>query len=455
MLVASFHVSNGRRLQFVTLFQTRSRQYSSKHSKSFPLLDCISVGVHRFIEATELRARSKRGRKVNSPVSPRRWSFTQLLRKANWKRQTTLPAPCMTCTSMSRCEEFRPRTIWSISNSFTSTFKELEPIPQFKATAKLGEFLEARFSQSFWLAGRYWAGRPNLFGGVSGGFFLDGAAATDSLTLLLMKPVCIFLCLLSIVGWRMSAPAQASTLKSDALARSTQMIVVTTSDWNAVEGRLRRYERVSVHEKWRPVDDPISIVVGKNGLGWGIGVIATDDAQVRLAADPVKREGDGRAPAGVFALGTAFGYASAPLRGLKLPYLNLTPSIECVDDPGSKHYNRLVDRSVVAPDWNSSEHMRNAGESYRWGAVVDHNGTVTGDTNPPEPGGGSCVFLHIWHRHDQGTAGCTAMPQPELETLLTWLDPARKPLLVQLPEPRYKRLTNRWMLPKLINVSQH
>jgi hypothetical protein len=46
-------------------------------------------------------------------------------------------------------QEFRPRTIWSLSNAFTSAFKELEPIPQFKATAKLGEFLEARFSQSF------------------------------------------------------------------------------------------------------------------------------------------------------------------------------------------------------------------------------------------------------------------------------------------------------------------
>jgi hypothetical protein len=33
--------------------------------------------------------------------------------------------------------------------AFTSAFKELEPIPQFKATAKLGEFLESRFSQSF------------------------------------------------------------------------------------------------------------------------------------------------------------------------------------------------------------------------------------------------------------------------------------------------------------------
>lgn len=234
------------------------------------------------------------------------------------------------------------------------------------------------------------------------------------------------------------------------------MIVVTTSNWNAVEGRLQRYERAAVGEKWRPVGEPISIVVGENGLGWGIGVIATDDAQIRSASDPVKREGDGKSPAGVFALGTAFGYSPQPLPGLKMPYLSLAPSIECVDDAASKHYNRVVDRSVVTPDWNSSEHMRNAGESYRWGILVDHNRTVTEDNaSPPEPGSGSCIFLHIWHSHDQGTAGCTAMPQTNLENLLTWLDPTRRPLLVQLPEPAYERLIDRWKLPKLVNAPQH
>jgi hypothetical protein len=35
-------------------------------------------------------------------------------------------------------EQFRPRTIWSLSNAFTLAFKELDPIPQFKATAKFG-----------------------------------------------------------------------------------------------------------------------------------------------------------------------------------------------------------------------------------------------------------------------------------------------------------------------------
>ena len=40
-------------------------------------------------------------------------------------------------------EEFQPRTMWSLSNAFTSAFKELDPIPQFKATGKLAGFLES------------------------------------------------------------------------------------------------------------------------------------------------------------------------------------------------------------------------------------------------------------------------------------------------------------------------
>jgi hypothetical protein len=48
-----------------------------------------------------------------------------------------------------RYEEFRSRTMWSLSNAFTSALKELDPIPQFKATAELSESLETRFSQPF------------------------------------------------------------------------------------------------------------------------------------------------------------------------------------------------------------------------------------------------------------------------------------------------------------------
>jgi len=46
-------------------------------------------------------------------------------------------------------DEFKSRTISSLSKAFTSALKAHGPIPQFKATAKLGEFLETRSSQSF------------------------------------------------------------------------------------------------------------------------------------------------------------------------------------------------------------------------------------------------------------------------------------------------------------------
>jgi hypothetical protein len=47
------------------------------------------------------------------------------------------------------------------------------------------------------------------------------------------------------------------------------------------------------------------------------------------------------------------------------------------------------------------------------------------------------------------------MPQNQLETLLTWLDPTRKPLLVQLPELAYARLAHRWGLPAAVSDAQH
>lgn len=270
-----------------------------------------------------------------------------------------------------------------------------------------------------------------------------------------MKPLPSLL-FVSIAIGIVVCPARARAAEPEALGQSTQLIVVTTSDWSAVDGRLQRYERTTPRDAWRPMGEPIAIVVGKTGLAWGIGIVPTDTSKVRAASDPVKKEGDGKAPAGVFALGTAFGFASQPLPGLKLPYLSVTPTIECVDDTASRFYNRVVDRSAVAPDWNSSEHMRNVGEAYRWGIVVGHNGIVPkANARPPAPGSGSCIFLHIWRGPSQGTVGCTAMPQGELELLLTWLDPARKPLLVQMPASAYGRLIHPWKLPTVVGVPRH
>lgn len=247
------------------------------------------------------------------------------------------------------------------------------------------------------------------------------------------KSSLLFLLLLFLLVASSSYAGEPAPVRS-----SRQLVVVTTADWNAVDGTLQRYERKAAGEKWQAVGKPITIVVGKTGLAWGIGVVSTDELRAGGADDPIKREGDGKAPAGIFHLSEAFGYASQEKPGWKMPYISLTPTVECVDDSKSTFYNRVVDRGSVSPDWNSSEHMLRSDELYRWGVVVDHN------ADPPQAGSGSCIFLHIWRGPGQGTVGCTAMPRENLETLLGWLDPARKPLLVQMPKAQYERWEGMW-----------
>jgi len=106
-----------------------------------------------------------------------------------------------------------------------------------------------------------------------------------------------------------------------------------------------------------------------------------------------------------------------------------------------------VDTATVSPDWGSheNENMHRSDDLYRWGILVDHN------ANPPVPGGGSCIFMHIWKGPAQPTVGCTAMPQADMELLLGWLDPDRKPLLVQLPAAQYQKLGHRWNLRAMEN----
>jgi L,D-peptidoglycan transpeptidase YkuD (ErfK/YbiS/YcfS/YnhG family) len=252
-------------------------------------------------------------------------------------------------------------------------------------------------------------------------------------------PAVAALGLLTLVGCA-PAPSTAAAIDADALPMALtdarQLLVVTTPGWDVVAGELRRYERASAGGAWTAVGSPTGIVVGKNGMAW-------DPALVPVIPGPAKREGDGRAPAGAFALGTAFGLAApAEAAWLKLPYLQEIATLECVDDPASAHYNRLVDRATVAAvDWKSSEKMAQVGEAYRWGVVVEYN------TAPPIAGQGSCIFLHVSPTPGNGTAGCTAMPAPALDEVMRWLDPAFRPALVQMPTAARAALAGAWKLP--------
>jgi L,D-peptidoglycan transpeptidase YkuD (ErfK/YbiS/YcfS/YnhG family) len=235
------------------------------------------------------------------------------------------------------------------------------------------------------------------------------------------------------------APASLAHAAANPLRRSRQCVVIVAANWNSTTGVLHAFERTNKNGPWKMRRGAVPVVLGKKGLGWGLGVTNADHE-----TGPRKREGDNKVPAGVFRLGPAFGYAPAKSAAwVKLRYLPLTENIEGVDDPRSRYYNKLVDRTKVARvDWRTSEKMLGYGDLYKWGVVVEHNSAAL-------PGAGSCIFLHIWKNSSTATAGCTAMPEKDLVSLIRWLDPAARPMLVQMPRRDYETFQPKLNLPAL------
>lgn len=226
---------------------------------------------------------------------------------------------------------------------------------------------------------------------------------------------------------------------ADPLRHSQQCLVVVAPAWNSKTALLHGFERASTTADWKMHGNDIPVVLGKNGLGWGPGLVET-----KTPVGPRKMEGDNKGPAGIFRLGPAFGYASARRANwIKLHYVPLTKTTEGVDDPRSRYYNQLVDRSKVARvDWRSSEQMRRPDDLYKWGIFVAHNSAAT-------PAAGSCIFMHIWKNSATATTGCTAMAERDLVRLLRWIDPSAQPLLIQMPSADYQSLQSQLHLPAL------
>jgi L,D-peptidoglycan transpeptidase YkuD (ErfK/YbiS/YcfS/YnhG family) len=220
-------------------------------------------------------------------------------------------------------------------------------------------------------------------------------------------------------------------------AISCQLLLCLVRGQDDTHGRLQRFSRLP-GGGWVSVGATVPVMLGRAGLAWGRGL---HPAMPGLQ----KREGDRRSPAGVFAITALFGKAepgSPFARAAKLPYLCATAGLKCIDDPASAHYNRIVDQSRVAQrDWASCEDMRRDDQRYVVGAVVGHN------LEPPVPGAGSCIFLHVWEREGLPTAGCTAMALADMTEIAGWLDGAAVPVLVQLPEAEYGSVRELWDLP--------
>lgn len=114
----------------------------AKHSKNFDLLDALSVGVDRMQRNFEPLVKQVQMWQA-SQLSDEQAKL--LIYRAFVEGELEVPKhlarPVHELYFQPPFQEFEPRTVWSLQNAFTEAFKRLEPIPQFKATAALGTFL--------------------------------------------------------------------------------------------------------------------------------------------------------------------------------------------------------------------------------------------------------------------------------------------------------------------------
>jgi hypothetical protein len=121
----------------------------AKHTKHLSLVDILSVGVdrrQRNFEPMRKQVEAWKGTRLPDDTAKLviYWAFVE----GKLDVPKHLARRVHGAYFNPRVEEFAPRTVWSLSNAFTSVFKDLDPIPQFKTTAKLASFLELATASS-------------------------------------------------------------------------------------------------------------------------------------------------------------------------------------------------------------------------------------------------------------------------------------------------------------------
>lgn len=203
------------------------------------------------------------------------------------------------------------------------------------------------------------------------------------------------------------------------LFADNQIILVVSKDFNSSKASLACYEN------GEQLFDTIDVNIGKHGLGWGISEINIPHKN----GEPLKKEGDKKAPAGVFKLTKIFGYEKN--KNFRLPYIYASKNLICVDDVDSKYYNQLINIKDDLP--KSFEFMRRDDNQYELGVLVEHN-------KKGLKGKGSCIFMHVRKSENASTAGCTSMSLDNIKKITSWLDKSKNPTLIQIPKSYAKEV---------------
>lgn len=220
-------------------------------------------------------------------------------------------------------------------------------------------------------------------------------------------------------------------------SESTQLLVGTAANWDSSHVKLTFYER-QPGGPWTAVGSPWTGRLGRNGLVWGLGLHPVP------AGAKVKTEGDRRAPAGVFDLGGAWGYAPSIQRAASLSYVQVTSRDLWYEDPASPFYNqyRRLDYEPRTTEEKKAQ-MKQGDHAHSLKLFIAHNAYPR-----IRPGAGSSIFFHIWRNGGKATTfGCTTMSEENLKRLIASIVPERRPLYVLLPEAEYAKYRAEWKLP--------
>lgn len=135
------------------------------------------------------------------------------------------------------------------------------------------------------------------------------------------------------------------------------------------------------------------------------------------------REGAAYTPEGTFALTEGFG--RLPDVDAKLPYLSVDPSNTWwwVSDTESPLYNQKYQCAEGGCPFDTalSENLGRTDPQYNYALVIDYN------RFPVVPKQGSAFFVHV--EAGRPTAGCVAVGADVMRTLLSTLEPSRKPVI--------------------------
>ena len=162
---------------------------------------------------------------------------------------------------------------------------------------------------------------------------------------------------------------------------------------------MQRYERASFGAPWRAIGGPVSALIGYRGVAW-----AHAFRNLARKGEPIKIDGDKRAPAGFFRIGRSFGFSPSHLPH----YLRIAAGMVCVADPRSPAYNTISSRAKVG--WRvRGENMWRVPD-YRRGLLVDY------PTDRMDRAG-SCIFIHVRQPGRTGTSGCVALAERQVAAL--------------------------------------